>query len=188
MYIKQTNITQRCKKMAILDVLNKVVKLWKIVWTATFSTQVILIYYTFLTHLMILISAGLIPCLINLICLWDHIFLLCQSFSLTLCSCSGAWGTVGGAAFFCLHFVSSCLPLAAVTRYCSGGPAPGPCSETFSVTTAAAAPVCQTAPVWSHPRISWAVADNITSDNRKTSEINKKKSNILKTDREWLSV
>lgn len=72
--------------------------------------------------------------------------------NLTLCPCWGAWGRVGGAVSFSLHSVSSCLPLVAAAHCCSGGRAQGPCLEASSSTTAAAASVCQTAPVGSHPR------------------------------------
>lgn len=75
--------------------------------------------------------------------------------SRTLCPCLGAWGRVGGAGSFSLQSVLFFLP-PADAHCCSGGSAPGPCSETLSAAEVAAEPVCQTAPAWSRPHKSWA--------------------------------
>lgn len=96
-----------------------------------------------------------------IVCLCLFLF---SPLSLTLCPCLGAWGRVGGADSFSLHFVSSCLLLVAAAHYCSGGWARGPCWEAFSSTAAAAASACQTAPVGSHPHTPWAAADSKIRD------------------------
>lgn len=69
---------------------------------------------------MIFIFPSLKPCSCTscTVCAWSRLPL---SLSLTPCPGWGGWGRAGGAVFFSLHFVSSCLLLEAAVHYCSGG-------------------------------------------------------------------